>query len=40
MLKTALPNIEETEYTVVELRLKVADAMKDLGLSQILLIDI
>ena len=33
MLKTALTNIEETEYTVVELRLKVADAMKDLGLS-------
>ena len=29
MLKTALTNIEETEYTVVELRLKVADAMKD-----------
>ena len=28
MLKTALTNIEETEYTVVELRLKVADAMK------------
>ena len=34
MLKTALTNIEETEYTTVELRLKVAEAMKDLGLSQ------
>ena len=33
MLKTALTNIEETEYTTVELRLKVAEAMKDLGLS-------
>ena len=33
MLKTALTNIEETDYTAVELRLKVADAMKDLGLS-------
>ena len=33
MLKTALTNIEETDYTVVELRLKVADAMKELGLS-------
>ncbi len=33
MLKTALSNIEETDYTAVELRLKVADAMKDLGLS-------
>ena len=32
MLKTALTNIEETEYTTVELRLKVAEAMKDLGL--------
>ena len=34
MLKTALTNIEETEYTTVELRLKVAEAMKDLGLSR------
>ena len=33
MLKTALTNIEETEYTTVELSLKVAEAMKDLGLS-------
>ena len=33
MLKTALTNIEETDYTAVELRLKVADAMKELGLS-------
>ena len=33
MLKTALTNIEETEYTTVELRLRVAEAMKDLGLS-------
>ena len=33
MLKTALTNIEETEYTTVELRLKVAEAMRDLGLS-------
>ena len=33
MLKTALTNIEETEYTTVELRLTVAEAMKDLGLS-------
>ena len=33
MLKTALTKIEETEYTTVELRLKVAEAMKDLGLS-------
>ena len=33
MLKTALTNIEETEYTTVELRLKVAEAMKNLGLS-------
>ena len=33
MLKTSLTNIEETEYTTVELRLKVAEAMKDLGLS-------
>ena len=33
MLKTALTNIDETEYTTVELRLKVAEAMKDLGLS-------
>lgn len=33
MLKTALTNIEETEYTTLELRLKVADAMEQLGLS-------
>ena len=33
MLKTALTNIEETDYTAVELRLKVAEAMKELGLS-------
>jgi len=33
MLKTALTNIENTEYSTLELRLKVADAMKDLGLS-------
>ena len=33
MLKTALTNIEETEYTSLELRLKVAEAMEQLGLS-------
>ncbi len=33
MLKAALSNITETEYTTLELRLKVADAMKDLGLE-------
>ena len=33
MLKTALTNIEGTEYTTLELRLKVAEAMKELGLS-------
>ena len=33
MLKTALTNIEETEYTTLELRLKVAEAMEELGLS-------
>ena len=33
MLKTALSNIEETEYTTLELRLKVAEAMEQLGLS-------
>jgi Fe-S cluster assembly ATP-binding protein len=33
MLKTALTNIENTEYTTLELRLKVADAMEQLGLS-------
>ena len=33
MLKTALTNIEDTDYSTLELRLKVADAMKDLGLS-------
>jgi len=33
MLKTALTNIEETEYTTLELRLKVAEAMEQLGLS-------
>ena len=33
MLKTALTNIENTEYSTLELRLRVADAMKDLGLS-------
>lgn len=33
MLKTALTNIENTDYSTLELRLKVADAMKDLGLS-------
>ena len=33
MLKAALSNITETELTTVELRLKVADAMKGLGLE-------
>ena len=33
MLKTALTNIENTEFTILELRLKVADAMEQLGLS-------
>lgn len=33
MLKTALTNIEKTEYTTLELRLKVAEAMEQLGLS-------
>ncbi|MDA2970302.1 MAG: Fe-S cluster assembly ATPase SufC [Actinomycetota bacterium] len=33
MLKTALTNIENTEFTTLELRLKVADAMGQLGLS-------
>ena len=33
MLKTALTNIEETEYTTLELRLRVAEAMEQLGLS-------
>ncbi len=33
MLKTALTNIQETEYTTLELRLKVAEAMEQLGLS-------
>ena len=33
MLKTALTNIEETEYTTLELRLKVAEEMEQLGLS-------
>ena len=33
MLKTALTNIEGTEYTTLELRLKVAEAMEELGLS-------
>ena len=33
MLKTALTNIEETEYTTLELRLKVAESMEQLGLS-------
>ena len=33
MLKTALTNIEGTEYTSLELRLKVAEAMEQLGLS-------
>ena len=34
MLKAALSNIADTEYTTLELRLKVADAMKELGLEQ------
>ena len=33
MLKAALSNIADTEYTTLELRLKVADAMKELGLD-------
>jgi len=33
MLKTALTNIQNTEFTTLELRLKVADAMEQLGLS-------
>ena len=33
MLKTALTNIQGTEYTSLELRLKVAEAMEQLGLS-------
>ena len=33
MLKAALTNIEETEYTTLELRLKVAEAMEQLGMS-------
>ena len=33
MLKTALTNIENTDYSTLELRLKVSEAMKDLGLS-------
>ena len=33
MLKTALTNIEKTEYTTLELRLKVAESMEQLGLS-------
>mgnify|MGYP001393959023 FL=1 len=33
MLKAALSNITDTELTTVELRLKVAEAMKDLGLE-------
>jgi len=33
MLKAALSNITDTELTTVELRLKVADAMKGLGLE-------
>ena len=32
-LRTALSNREGTDYTVLELRLKVADAMKDLGMD-------
>ncbi len=35
MLKTALTNIEETEYTTLELRLKVAESMEQLGLSAV-----
>ena len=33
MLKTALTNIDGTEYTTLELRLKVAEAMEQLGLG-------
>ena len=33
MLKTALTNIQGTEYTSLELRLKVAEAMEQLGLT-------
>ena len=33
MLKTALTNIEKTENTTLELRLKVAESMEQLGLS-------
>jgi len=33
MLKAALSNITETDLTILELRLKVADAMKELGLE-------
>ena len=33
MLKAALSNITDTELTTIELRLKVADSMKDLGLE-------
>jgi Fe-S cluster assembly ATP-binding protein len=32
-LRTALSNKGDTDYTVLELRLKVADAMKDLGMD-------
>jgi Fe-S cluster assembly ATP-binding protein len=32
-LRTALSNKSETDYTVLELRLKVADAMRDLGMD-------
>jgi Fe-S cluster assembly ATP-binding protein len=32
-LRTALSNKSETDYTVLELRLKVADAMKELGMD-------
>jgi Fe-S cluster assembly ATP-binding protein len=33
MLKTALTNIEDIEYTTLELRLKIAESMEQLGLS-------
>ena len=33
MLKAALSNITDTDLTILELRLKVADAMKELGLE-------
>ena len=33
MLKASLSNITDTELTTIELRLKVADSMKDLGLE-------